>query len=160
MPFKMLKSVAGQLEKVDIALATMGGLVEQQVGDAIDAFERGDTDLAHHVMERDEEIDQHERNIEREVVTILEERRTVGLPLRRAMTAIKIAAEMERIGDLSKNVAKRTTVIADIDQDESTRRVIPTVARMGRRARGQFSESQKRKAPPSLYACLRPSCGF
>ncbi|WP_158548670.1 phosphate signaling complex protein PhoU [Parvularcula marina] len=141
MPFGLLKSVAGRLDKVDIALATMGGLVEQQVADAIAAFERGDVLLAEEVRLRDTEVDRHERLIEREVVAILEDRRPGGESLRRAMTAIKLAAEMERVGDLSKNIAKRTTVLADLEDIDATRRVVPTVARMGRRALTQFGES-------------------
>lgn len=141
MPFRLLKSAAGQLDKVDIALATMGGVVEQQVADAIAAFERGDVALAEEVRRRDQDIDNHERLIEREVVSILEDSRPGGLALRRAMTAIKLAAEMERVGDLSKNIAKRTTVLAQSGETDATRRVVPTVARMGRRALSQFGES-------------------
>lgn len=141
MPFGLLKSVAGRLDKVDIALATMGGVVEQQVAGSIEAFERGDAVLAEEIRLRDAEVDEQERLIEREVVAILEASRPGGASLRRAMTAIKLAAEMERIGDLSKNIAKRTTVLAASDDIESMRRVVPTVARMGRRALTQFGES-------------------
>ncbi|MEM9989219.1 MAG: phosphate signaling complex protein PhoU [Pseudomonadota bacterium] len=141
MPFGLLKSVTGRLEKVDIALATMGGVVEQQVADAISSFEKADIPLAEAVCERDQTVDEHDKLIERQVVDILEEKSPTGSDLRRAMTAIKIAAEMERIGDLSKNVAKRTTVIADLDDVDISQGMIPGTARMGRRALTQFGES-------------------
>lgn len=141
MPFGLLKSATGRLEKVDIALATMGGIVEQQVADSIAAFERSDIALAQHVIERDREVDLNERAIEKQVVGILEDRRPTGQALRRAMTSIKIAAEMERVGDLSKNIAKRTTVIDAIEDTDGATKVVPVVARMGRSALTQFGES-------------------
>ncbi len=141
MPFGLLKSATGRLEKVDIALATMGGVVEQQVADAIAAFERGDEALAQSVWSSDSHVDEHERLIERQVVGILEDTRPTGESLRRAMTAVKIAAEMERIGDLAKNVAKRTTALASAEDTEPAMRVSPVVARMGRSALAQFGES-------------------
>jgi phosphate transport system protein len=141
VPLGLIKSVTDRLDKVDIALATMGGVVEQQVSDSIAAFERCDVALATEVWGRDREIDEQERTIERQVVEILEERRPTGPSLRRAMTAIKLAAEMERVGDLAKNVAKRTTVLAAEDDLDSLAQVTPVVARMGRRALTQFGES-------------------
>ncbi|MEM9421877.1 MAG: phosphate signaling complex protein PhoU [Pseudomonadota bacterium] len=140
MPFGLLKSATGQLDKVDIALATMGGVVEQQLSDSISAFERADIVLATDVRDRDVTVDQHERAIERQVVDILEEKRPTGEALRRALTAVKIAAEMERIGDLSKNVAKRTLALSTLEERDSPVDVGPVVARMGRRALTQFGE--------------------
>lgn len=143
MPFGLLKSVTDNLDKVEIALATMGGVVEQQVAEAIRAFERGDQPLANAICRRDTTVDEHEQQIERQVISILEERRPTGADLRRAMTAIKLAAEMERIGDLAKNVAKRTTVLAEADGAEfsTSISVVPVVAQMGRQALSQFAES-------------------
>ncbi len=142
MPFGLLRSATGRLDKVDIALATMGGVVEQQLSDAIAAFERGDAILATDVRDRDLTVDQHERAIEREVIDILEDRRPTGEALRRALTAVKIAAEMERIGDLSKNIAKRTLVLGSIEERDTPTNVVPVVARMGRRALTQFGEGR------------------
>lgn len=141
MPFGLLKNVANRLDKVDIALATMGGVVEQQVADCISAFERCDVTLAEEIRVRDAEVDEQERLIERQVVSILEDSRPAGAALRRAMTAVKLAAEMERIGDLAKNIAKRTIVLSELEDIETMRRVTPTLTRMGRRALTQFGES-------------------
>lgn len=141
MPFGLLKSATGQLDKVDIALATMGGVVEQQLSDAIGAFERSDVTLAVDVRDRDSIVDEHERKIEHQVVEILEDRHPTGEALRRAMTAIKLAAEMERVGDLSKNIAKRTLVLSGIEERDLPTNVTPVVARMGRRALTQFGAS-------------------
>lgn len=141
MPFGLLKSMSTRLEKIDVAVATMGGVVEQQVADAIDAFERGDVALAEDVVRRDLLVDDHERAIEREVVRILEDGRVGAGDLRRGMTAVKLAAEMERVGDLAKNVARRSTVLASMEHDDAGWRVVPVVARMGRRALTQLAES-------------------
>lgn len=142
MRFGLLKPTTSRLDDIDVELATMGGLVEQQLSDAITAFERGDRDLAADVRDRDADIDARETAIERQVVALLEQHRPTGAPLRRAMTALRVAAEMERIGDLSKNIAKRTLVVTEPGSDqESLQRTAPTVARMGRRAMAQFAES-------------------
>lgn len=141
MAFGLVRSLTGRLEKVDIAVATMGGLVEEQVRDAIAAFERGDAILAQEVITRDLVVDEHERDIERLVVAILDETRTQGAALRRVMAGLKLAAEMERVGDLAKNVAKRAVVVASVDDTTVSQRVIPGVVRMGHRALGQFRES-------------------
>lgn len=155
MPFGLLKSATGQLDKIDIALATMGGAVEQQLSDAITAFDRMDSGLAEDVIARDLDIDQQERQIERRVVEALEEKRYTGAALRRAMTAVRIAAEMERIGDLSKNIGKRTLTIDDEAGDPAIDSVFPPAVRMGRRALSQFSDaldSLFRKSPEAALA--------
>ncbi|WOI52883.1 phosphate signaling complex protein PhoU [Parvularcula sp. LCG005] len=141
MPFGLIRSVTGRLEKVDIALATMGGVVEQQLADSIEAFERRDSALAAEVVARDRAVDEHERDIERQVLAIFEDRHPTGAALRRSLTALRIAAEMERVGDLAKNIARRTLVLNDVGRVGDTVKVVPVVARMGRRALTQFSES-------------------
>lgn len=141
MPFGLLKAASSRLERIDVAVATMGGVVEQQVADAIDAFERGDVELAADVERRDLLVDEHERSIEREVVRNLEDGKVGAADLRRGMTAVKLAAEMERVGDLAKNVARRTTVLSSMKGDDAGWHVVPVVARMGRRALTQFAES-------------------
>lgn len=142
MRLSMLKSASSRLDEIEIELATMGGLVEQQLTDAITAFERSDLELAADVRDRDIEIDEREDAIEKMVVALLEHHRPSGAPLRRTMTALKVAAEMERIGDLAKNVAKRTIVVSELSMGaDAVQQSLPVVVRMGRRALGQFAES-------------------
>jgi len=140
MPFGILKQQADRIEKLDVALATMGGLVEQQLSDALTAFEQRDAELAHSVGRRDAETDRYERQIESLVADLFHERRREPKEIRRMMAAVRIAAEMERVGDLSKNIARRSIIIADSDDRGDLSQQIGVV-RMGQIALRQFAES-------------------
>ncbi|MBB4657874.1 phosphate signaling complex protein PhoU [Parvularcula dongshanensis] len=139
MAFPRLRSPIAQFERIDVALATMGGFVEQQLSDATSAFSRRDVALARSVAARDAETDARERRVEGAVVDLLEARRLPSADLRRAMVAVKIAAEMERIGDLSKNIGKRVGLIVRHDPHALGREASMPVVRMGEIALRQFS---------------------
>lgn len=141
MAFGLQRSLTARFEEIDIALATMGGHVEQQLSDAITVFDRRDTVLATDVIRRDVETDARERSVERAVIELMEDRRLPPAELRRAMTVVKIAGQMERIGDLSKNIAKRTKAVAGDDPRGLTRDAAAPVARMGGIALSQVSGS-------------------
>lgn len=140
MPFGILRQQADRLEKLDVALATMGGVVEQQLTDALAAFEQRDAALARDVQARDAETDGYERQIEHLVAELFHEKRRGPSEIRRMMAAVRIASEMERIGDLAKNVARRSIIIAEADE-EGDHAKHSGVVRMGRIALRQFSES-------------------
>ncbi len=108
----------------------MGGLCEGQVGEAIESIVRRDSALAQSVIEADARIDALELSIERASVQYLTTQRLQGQDLRFALSTIKIASDLERIGDLAKNIAKRALVI---NRDEPLR-VTAGLAGMGRRA--------------------------
>lgn len=140
MPFGILKQQADRIEKLDVALATMGGLVEQQLSDALTAFEQRDSELAHSVNRRDAETDRYERQIESLVAELFHERRREPSEIRRMMAALRIAAEMERVGDLAKNIARRSIIIADV-AEAGEHESHAGVVRMGRIALRQFAEA-------------------
>lgn len=140
MPFGILKQQTDRIEKLDVALATMGGMVEQQLTDALAAFRERDADLARAVELRDAETDQHERQIEHLVAELLNERKRSAGEIRRMMAAVRIASEMERVGDLAKNISRRSVIIAEAD-DAGEHGKHAGVARMGQIALRQFSES-------------------
>ena len=140
MPFGILKQQAERIDKLDVALATMGGMVEQQLTDALTAFEQRDADLARAVEERDAETDRQERQIEELVAELFSERRRNHGEIRRMMAAVRIASEMERVGDLAKNVSRRSVIIAETD-DAGEHSKHAGVVRMGRISLRQFSEA-------------------
>lgn len=140
MPFGILKQQADRIEQLDVALATMGGMVEQQLTDALTAFEQRDAELARAVNARDVVTDRYERQIEHLVADLFHERRRDPAEIRRMMAAVRIASEMERIGDLAKNVARRSIIIAEADDDgEHSKHA--GVVRMGKIAQRQVSEA-------------------
>ncbi|MEM6490318.1 MAG: phosphate signaling complex protein PhoU [Pseudomonadota bacterium] len=94
-------------------VAEMGGLAEAQLAGAIDAIARRDTDLAQTTRASDARIDALEQEINAAVVRLLALRQPMAVDLREIVAALKIASDLERIGDYAANVAKRTEILAE-----------------------------------------------
>ena len=99
------------LQELTRLVAEMGGLAERQIVDSVDALIRRDAALAKSVVERDAEIDDLQRSIEERVVLIIARRQPMAVDLRVIVGALRIATDVERIGDLAKNNAKRITAL-------------------------------------------------
>ena len=126
----IVKSYDEDLSQLKTMLAQMGGLVEQQLDDAIDALSRRDTTLADRVIQNDERVDVLEHQIEEKAILTIARRQPVARDLREIMVAIRVASDLERIGDLAKNTAKRTHAMSD----QLPRKLMAGVTRMGRLA--------------------------
>ncbi len=96
-------------------LLTMGGLVEQQVADAVEALINADSGEAQRVRERDYEVDQLEVGIDEEAVRVIALRQPAASDLRLVMSVIKMVADLERIGDEAKKIAKLAIAIVEDD---------------------------------------------
>ncbi len=116
------------LRGLEIDLAQMAGLVESQLADSINAFERRDIAAAERVILGDARIDEFHQMVESKVMTLLLAGPFSPGVLREIMTHMKVAGELERVGDLAKNVAKRTLVVSR----ERAPAPYVGVARMGR----------------------------
>jgi phosphate transport system protein len=114
----------------------MGGLTEAQVADAVNAVVKRNQELAASVVGRDDKLDEAERDIERKTIRLIALRQPVADDLRRAMAAMKIANNLERCGDLAKNIAKRTLVIVESDPLTPLTR---SIERMGKLVLGRLS---------------------
>lgn len=101
-----------ELKALDGKIAHMGGLAEQLLSRAIDSLERRDPDLAEQTIGQDKAIDVLNSEIEELAIQIIARRQPVALDLRQILAALRIAGNLERIGDLSKNIAKRAMAIA------------------------------------------------
>jgi phosphate transport system protein len=110
-----VKSYEEELNKLSAECARMGGLTEAQVADAITAVVKRNQELATNVVSRDDKLDIAEREIERHAIRMIALRQPMADDLRRAVSAMKIANNLERCGDLAKNIAKRTLVIIESD---------------------------------------------
>jgi phosphate transport system protein len=117
-------------------LARMGGLAEAQVNDAISAITRRDTALAQTVIERDAKVDIAQKEVEKRCTSLLALRQPMANDLREVMAAWKISSDLERVGDLAKNIAKRTLVINQSDPIQLTR----SIERMGRLAAAHLKQ--------------------
>jgi phosphate transport system protein len=96
------------LKELKATLLRMSGLVERVLDDAIKSLKSGDQELANKVIADDEEINALEHQIENEAIHLLATQQPVAKDLRRLISAIKIASELERMGDLSVDIAKIT----------------------------------------------------
>lgn len=107
----IVTSYEDELASLDSKIAEMGGLTESLVGKAFDALRMRDATAAAEVIQEDNKIDQYELDIEEQAITMIARRQPMALDLRQIMVAIKITSDLERIGDLGKNIAKRVLSI-------------------------------------------------
>ena len=110
-PKHIVTSFEVDLKKLRDMIAGMGGLVERAVADATAALIEHDPDLAASVVAADPKIDVEERKIEQFAVQLLALRQPVADDLRQVVAALKVITDLERIGDYSANIAKRSLVI-------------------------------------------------
>jgi phosphate transport system protein len=108
----IVKSYDAEFASLDRITALMGGLAEKLLADAFTALERRDPSLAALVVARDRDIDEHERQLQEQAIQMIARRQPIANDLRHIMTVLKIAADLERIGDLAKNIAKRALAVA------------------------------------------------
>jgi phosphate transport system protein len=94
-------------------IKTMGDVVLEQVGAAGEALQRFDARLAEQAVRKDIAVDGLFRDIEEKAIRMIARRQPVADDLRAIMASLKIAADLERIGDLAKNIAKRSAAMSD-----------------------------------------------
>lgn len=117
------------LERIREAILSMGGRVEEAITLAARALESRDEDLAQTVIEGDRAIDALEDEIDQQVVRLLALRQPQARDLRSVIAVMKIAADLERLGDYAKNMAKRVSVLATSPQIEGAGAAIRRQAR-------------------------------
>ena len=113
-PKHIVSSFESDLKKLHDMIATMGGLVERAVADSSTALLDHDPDLAARVIEHDPKINAEQHNIEQFAVRLLALRQPVADDLRQVIQALKVVTDLERIGDLAANIAKRSIVINQV----------------------------------------------
>ena len=108
-----VKAYDDELILLNKQIFQMGGLAEMLLAQAFDALQKRDPALSEEVIERDQEIDELQRSIEEHALGMIARRQPVANDLRHIMASLRVAADLERIGDLAKNIAKRAKTIAD-----------------------------------------------
>lgn len=109
----IVRAYDGELEELRSLIDGMGAVVLAQVEAAGEALQRSDQTLADEAVRKDQAIDRLVRDIEERAIRVIAKRQPVAADLRAVMASIKIAADLERIGDLAKNTAKRSAAMAD-----------------------------------------------
>jgi phosphate transport system protein len=107
-----VKAYDAELEIIDRKIAEMGGIAETMLADSMEALTRLDVELARRVVESDPRLDALQREIEEQAVLTIARRQPMAVDLRELVGAIHIAGDLERTGDLAKNIAKRTIKIS------------------------------------------------
>ena len=108
----IVKSFDEDLKRLNNVIAEMGGLAEAQLTRAVESLVRRNTELATQVVQDDKRIDALETEVGQMTVRMLALRQPMAQDLREVVAAIKIASDIERIGDYAKNIAKRAIVLA------------------------------------------------
>ena len=100
-----------ELQHLSRGIAEMGGMAEQMVSDSIRALVTSDAALAQRVISQDVVVDQAERDIGDNAILMIAKRQPVASDLREIIGSIRIAADLERVGDLGKSNAKRVIAV-------------------------------------------------
>ncbi len=108
------KAFDEDLQELQRLVAEMGGLAERQIVDSVDSLIRRDVSLSMRVVAADVELDKLQHLIEERGVLTIARRQPMAVDLREIVGALRVATDLERIGDLSKNIAKR---VASLDSD-------------------------------------------
>src|SRR5256714_3199781 len=108
----IVKSFDQELQQLDKKIAQMGGLAERLLAQGFDALERRDPKLAEAAVASDRAIDQLERELQDQTILMIARRQPLANDLRHIMTVLKIAGDLDRTGDLAKNIAKRALAIS------------------------------------------------
>ncbi|ESX21483.1 phosphate signaling complex protein PhoU [Mesorhizobium sp. M0757] len=111
-------------------IAAMGGHAERMVEQAIQALVNADPGLAQKVIRDDIVLDDGQREIDDKAIVIIAKRQPMATDLREIVGAIRISADLERVGDLAKNVAKRVVSVIDGRQPTSLFRGLEALAEL------------------------------
>ena len=105
------KAFDSDLQDLTKKVSEMGGLAEREIADSIQALTRRDLDLAMRVIAADPTIDALQREIEEKAILTIARRQPMAIDLREIVGALRVANDLERIGDLAKNISKRVSAL-------------------------------------------------
>jgi phosphate transport system protein len=112
----MPKHLQRQIDQLKQKILFVGSMVESAIANAVTALMERDENLAGKVLEEDAEIDRMEVDVEEDCLKILALYQPVAVDLRFVVAVLKINNDLERMGDLAKNIAKRVVYLARVDR--------------------------------------------
>jgi phosphate transport system protein len=110
----IVRAFGQELEEISNIIIRMGGVAEAQVEAAAQAVVRRDAAMAAQVIQADHQLDQLQQDIDNETLRLLALRQPMASDLREILAAVKIASNVERIGDYASNIAKRAIALAQV----------------------------------------------
>lgn len=127
----IVTSFEDDLHGLSRSIAEMGGRAEEIVENSISALLNADANLALDTIEADKKVDVLHRQIEDSAILVIARRQPLAQDLRETVAAIRIASDLERIGDLGKNIAKRAVVIQNESFSQKVRVGVEHLAELG-----------------------------
>jgi phosphate transport system protein len=124
-----------ELNELQAIIAEMGGIAEKMQSEAIDAMSRQDTRLAQSIILQDQRLDALQREVEEKAILTIARRQPMAVDLRDVIATIRIANDLERVGDLVKNMAKR---ILAMEGHFPPQKLLAGIHHMSLMALGQF----------------------
>jgi phosphate transport system protein len=118
-------------------IAELGGLAEKEVADALSALASRDLELAQLVVTGDNAIDELQHEIEEKAVLTIARRQPMAVDLREIVSALRVSIDLERIGDLAKNIGRR---VLALDGDFPPPRLVRGVEHMADMVLGQLKQ--------------------
>ncbi|KCV83664.1 phosphate transport system protein [Actibacterium atlanticum] len=134
----IVSSYDRDLEAIQALIMKMGGLAEAAILDAAKSLERRDEELAEKVTRGDAAIDALEEQVNEECARLLALRQPQAGDLRTVLTVMKISSNLERVGDYAKNLAKRTSVLVQLQPIDGAGGAI---RRMAKTVEGMLKDS-------------------
>jgi phosphate transport system protein len=113
MPDHTAKAYDADLEEITRRVAEMGGLAEKQIADAIDALIKRDSVRAQRIVTADAAIDGLQQLIEEKAILTIARRQPMAIDLRDIVGALRVCNDLERVGDLAKNIGKRVLALPE-----------------------------------------------
>jgi phosphate transport system protein len=122
-----IKAFDADLQDLTRVVVEMGGLAERQIVNALEALDKRDLALAQRVVADDLKVDVLQREIEEKAILTIARRQPMAVDLREIVGALRLSNDLERIGDLAKNIAKR---VGALDGDFQPQQVMRGVEHM------------------------------
>ena len=119
-----------ELEHIDRLIRDMGDLACSMVKSSTGALVNSDNALAQRIISDDSVMDARQRELDEASITLIAKRQPMALDLRSVVGAIRMAADLERIGDLAKNIAKRVGAVVQTPTQKSLALSIEAMSEM------------------------------
>jgi phosphate transport system protein len=145
------KAFDTDLQEITRKVAEMGGLVERQISDAVQALTDRDLELGERVLAADPAIDALQRDIEEKSVLTIARRQPMAVDLREIVGAMRVCNDLERIGDHAKHIGKR---VVALDGDFYPQKLIRGVEHMAELVSAQLKQVLDAYASRDLQSAL------
>ncbi|HWK66065.1 MAG TPA: phosphate signaling complex protein PhoU [Rhizobiaceae bacterium] len=130
LPSHTVRAYDEELKYLAMRIGSMGGHAERMVDQAVAALVNSDAGLAEKVIRDDAVLDQGQREIDEKAILVIAKRQPMADDLREIIGAIRISADLERVGDLGKNIAKRVVAVTRGRQPVSLFRGLEALAEL------------------------------